>query len=318
METRPQPEVIVCGLNVVDVLFVPPPGARKDHKHQVEQLVIQGGAPAGNAACLLASLGWRTGFVGHFGDNTLSLIARSELERFGIVPDFFKETSGAKPAVAVVEVDGTTGERTVYYTLEGYRFVKRGEVPVDAIRTAKLLLVDGYEPEAAIAALEAARDAGVRSVLDIEAGDEAVLVEMLRLGTDVILPLEAARRLSGCEDPEGSLRALSSMSDAQLLVTDGLRGSWALADGGVIHQPAFMVDAVDTTGCGDAYHGAYASALLDGWALPLRMEFASWVASQVALGFGGRANFPSRAGLGACEHSGMSAGLAEVLTKTTS
>src|SRR5262249_3368318 len=63
---------------------------------------------------------------------------------------------------------------------------------------------------------------------------------------------------------------------------------------GVLHQPAFAVAAVDTTGCGDAFHGAYGAGILGGLPLRVRMELAAWVASQVALGLGGRNNLPTR------------------------
>lgn len=318
MKSSAHPDVIVCGLNVVDVLFVAPPDVRKDAKHEVEHLIIQGGAPAGNAACLIASLGWRTAFAGHFGDNTLSLIARTELTRFGISPDLFIDTPTATPAVAVVEVDPSSGERTVFYTLNGYHFLERHEVPAAAIRNAKLLLVDGYETEAALAALEIARDAGVPSVIDIESGDDATLRQLLQLASDAILPLEAAQRLSGQREPDAALRHLSTLTAAQLIVTDGIHGSWALTKQELLHQPAIMVDAVDTTGCGDAFHGAYASALLHGWPLARRMEFASWVSSRVALKLGGRANFPTSAGLSTEDLSTLSPGLRnQILNSTT-
>ena len=66
---------------------------------------------------------------------------------------------------------------------------------------------------------------------------------------------------------------------------------------------------VDTTGCGDAYHAAYASALLDGLALMQRMEFAAWVAAQVALKLGGRSNFPTRDALRRADLSMLSPAL---------
>ena len=54
MSTPASPDVIVCGLNVVDVLFIAPPEVRKDSKHEIKHLTIQGGAPAGNAALMRA------------------------------------------------------------------------------------------------------------------------------------------------------------------------------------------------------------------------------------------------------------------------
>jgi sugar/nucleoside kinase (ribokinase family) len=143
--------------------------------------------------------------------------------------------------------------------------------------------------------LEAARGTDCRSVLDVEAGAPEILREIIALGTDVILPLGAARRLTGEGEPAAALRALAAWTRGQLLVTDGCNGSWALAGNEILHQPVFPVATLDTTGCGDAYHGAYASALLAGWPLPLRMEFAAWAAARVATVIGGRGNLPTRA-----------------------
>jgi sugar/nucleoside kinase (ribokinase family) len=298
-------DVIATGLNIVDVLFRLPAKVNQGDKHEIQEIVIQGGAPAGNAACLLASLGWRTGFIARIGDDTLSGIARAELLRHGVLEEFLIHDSTCSTGSAVVQIDATSGERTVFYSLRGYCSLKREDIPVAEVRRAKLILVDGYEVEAALAMLEAVQGTSCKSVLDLEAGNSDLLRRLVELGTDVILPLQAARRLSGEEDPCAALQKLSTWTKGQLVVTDGVNGSWALTTQGVIHQPAFKVAAVDTTGCGDAYHGAYASALLDGFSLSLRMEFASWVASQVAMKLGGRSHLPTRESIRRADQSSL-------------
>ncbi len=287
-------DVLITGLNIVDILVRLPEKIQPGEKHEIRDLLIQGGAPAGNAATLIAALGWRTGFITRMGSNTLSDIARVELTRHGVLEGFFINDPEALPGVALVEIDPRTGDRTVFYTLNGYHSLTRADIPVEAVKRAKLILVDGYQTEAALAMLEAAHGTGCRSVIDIEAGEPDVLRKLIELATDVILPLGAARRLSGETEPVSALKKLSSWTQAQLITTDGVNGSWALTPQGVLHQSAIRVQVVDTTGCGDAYHGAYASALLDGLPLPLRMEFAAWVAAQVALKLGGRSNIPTR------------------------
>ena len=184
------------------------------------------------------------------------------------------------------EIDPRPGGRTLFYTRNGAHSVTGMDIAVEAGKRAKLIWVDGCQTEAALAMLEAAHGTDCRSVIDIESGDSNIMRKLIELATDAILPLGAAQRLSGETEPTDTLKKLSSWTRAQLVVTDGVNGSWALVDDKVIHQPSFKVNVVDTTGCGDAYHGAYASALLDGLPLPWRLEFASWVAAEVALKLG--------------------------------
>jgi sulfofructose kinase len=288
------PDVLVTGLNVVDVLVRLPETVRPGEKHEVPDLAIQGGAPAGNAACVMASLGWRVGFVARIGSDTLSQIALAEFTRHGVLDDYFIHDRQARPAVAVVEIDPATGGRTVFYSLRGYRSLSRSDIPAGAFKDLRLVLVDGYEVEAARAMLQHAGDHGCRSVLDLEAGEPEVLRELLSLGTDSILPRAAAEALAGTAGAiDATLNKLAGWTGGTVVITDGVNGSWSLDGERLLHQRAFQVDVLDTTGCGDAYHGAYASALLKGLPLPLRMEFAAYVAAQVALGFGGRGNLPT-------------------------
>jgi len=290
-------DVLVTGLVVVDVLVRLPQKIHRGEKQEVGELLVTGGAPAGNAACVLSSLGWRTGYMARLGCDTISQIARAELTRCGVEDSLIVHDAEASAGVAVVEIDPASGERTVFYNLSSYHYLRPSDIPLETVRSARLALVDGYETEAARAILEITHATGIPSVLDLEAGDPAILRSLLELGTHAILPLAAAAKLTDQTLPADALHSLASWTNAQLVVTDGLRGAWALTPDGILHQPAFAVHAVDTTGCGDAFHGAYASALLDGWPLPLRLEFAAFIASRVAMRMGGRTDLPSAASL---------------------
>ena len=194
-----------------------------------------------------------------------------------------------------MQIDPETGDRTVFYNLTDYRRVAPEDLPERIGERTRLVLVDGYDPGGAIPLLKEVRRHGGRAVLDLEAGDKELLNTMLSLGTDAILPLEGARELTGEASPSEVLARLAGRTEGVVVVTDGAAGSWARHGGREFHQPAFSVEVVDSTGCGDAFHGAYCCAALQGWSLPARLEFASYVASRVALALGGRTRLPDRA-----------------------
>ena len=287
-------DLIGVGLVAVDILWITPPGARRGEKNDTPQMILQGGAPAGSGTCGPALLGYHAGFLARLGDNVLSRIARDEFAARGVQPNLFVDVPNAEPALALVQIDPQTAERTVYYNLTRYQPLQAGDLPVAVLRNARALLLDSFELDAMLAALAAVAGTSVRTILDLEHGDPVRIRKAIASATDSILPWGLARELTGKDQPGDALAVLRTLTKGNLLVTDGVRGSWACDGAGIRHQPAFRVAAVDSTGCGDAYHGGYIVGVLEGWDLAMRMEFGAWLAAQVAQALGGRTNLPAR------------------------
>ena len=286
-------DVIALGLTAVDVLMVRPTTIIPDAKQFVSDLIIQGGAPTGSGASGIAMLGYRAAVVARLGNNTLSDIAREQFRRYHVSLDLVVNDQDSRPAIALVEIDPVTAARTVFINLDNYGYVRPQDIPATKIGAARVLWVDSYDLNATEAALKAA-SSGCRRVLDFEGGDVDRLRELCALGTDLIFPRECARRITDRDSPQDLLRGLSRYSSGQSVITDGIHGSWALENGNIIHQPAFRVAAVDSTGCGDAFHTGYIVGSLENWPLALRLELGSWLASIVATRVGGRTALPKR------------------------
>ena len=303
-------DVIAIGLNAVDVLVRLPQTVVPDTKHIVKELMIQGGAPMGTGSSAVAMLGYSTAFVGRVGHNTLSEISLDQFKHYGVSVELMVRDETSRPAVALVEIDPRTASRTVFVNLDDYGFLRREDIPVEAVRSAKVLMVDSYDLNATEWALKAAQGSGCRTMLDFESGDTERMRELLALGRDIILPLECASQLSGKKSPEEALIELSKLTHGQLITTDGAHGSWGLKGDSVVYQPAFPIaEKIDSTGCGDAYHAGYVAGLLEGWPLEERMEFGTWLASRVIAKVGGRSALPKRADLAALVSDGLSCSL---------
>ncbi len=102
-----------------------------------------------------------------------------------------------------------------------------------------------------------------------------------------------AEQHSGCADPiEAGPALLKTYGARQVVITDGVRGCWYFDPTQRIHQPAFPVDVVDTTGAGDVFHGAYLVAHLQNWPAGRCLAFAAAAAALKCRELGGRAGDP--------------------------
>jgi len=288
----------ILGLGVVSVdelLYVehyPPP----DSKAQVLARDRQGGGLTGTALVAAARLGARCAFAGVLGDDELSQHAISELEREGIDCSPTLRRPEARPCHSTVIVDRTTGSRNIFFTREGVMTRAPDEIDGDLIARCRVLFVDSLDLDSALRMVTLAASLGVPVVSDLEFREYAHAEELLAHVQHLICAESFALRWTGASSAEEAVDILARTKRACTAATAGEQGCWYAVDGGPVRrQPAFRVPVVDTTGCGDVFHGAYAACLARGLDVAEAICFASATAALKATRPGGRAGIPDRA-----------------------
>ena len=169
--------------------------------------------------------------------------------------------------------------------------------PEDVVRAARVLLVDNCGVEGMIRAARIARDAGIPVVADFESAEDPLFPQLLALVDHLILSRDFALKMTGEQDPALAAQSLWAPGRRAVVITCGKDGCWYVSDqqpGIPRHQPALAVEAVDTTGCGDVFHGAYAAALVHGLDIPAAVRFATVAAGLKATCRGGQLGIPTR------------------------
>ena len=290
----------VLGLGIVtvdDLLYVaayPPPEAKVRVRHRTRQC----GGLTGTALVAAARLGSRCAYAGVLGTDELSQFVRETFRREGIDLESVSPLADVAPIHSTIVVDQTAGTRTIFFERADDLGDSPSWPPEERIRSARVLFVDHQHAEAMVRAATIARAAGIPVVADFERAEAPRFPELLALADHLILSRDFAARLTGRADPAAAAEALWAEGRAAVVVTCGAGGCHYLGGttaGGTRHQPAFAVPVVDTTGCGDVFHGAYAAALAWGADLADRVRFASAAAGLKAMTFGGQAGIPARA-----------------------
>ncbi len=288
----------VLGLGAVavdDILYVdefPQP----DGKTHVKAKARAGGGLAGTALVAAARLGVRAGYCGVLDADDLSAYTLAELAREGVDCAPVQRQAGARPYHSVIIVNRTSPQRCILYSNADVVVPTAADLPDSLITASKVLFVDHTVAAAAIRAAAVARQHGIPIVGDIEETDFPEREAFLNSVDHLILNQEMAGRLTGVPDAAGSAAALLRPSGAAVVVTEGAAGSWYVTPGQAPqHVPAMKVQVVDTTGCGDVFHGAYAACLAWGGDVHSAVQVATVAAGLKARSSGGRAGIPGRA-----------------------
>jgi len=287
----------VLGFGVVsvdDLVYVdryPPYGS----KMQVQTRLRQGGGLTGTALVAAARLGARAGYCGVLGDDEPSRFTLEEFKREGVDCSAVLRQPGARPTQSVVLVELSTAQRTVFFSREGV--VERPAETIDdaLIGATRVLFVDQTNVAGGLAAAAAAHRHGIPIVSDIE--DERIPgVDALIASVDhLVANVDFGRRVTGESDPARMVRALAASRRACCAITAGERGVWYAEHGGPVRwQPALPVEVMDTTGCGDVFHGAYAACIARGEPVERAIRVATVTAALKATRLGGRAGIPTR------------------------
>jgi sulfofructose kinase len=294
-----KPKFDVLGLGVIavdDLLFAesyPPP----DDKTRVLRTERQCGGLTGIALIAASRLGAKCAYAGVLGRDEFSGFALSHLKSEGINLKYLRVRDGARPVHSYIVVDCAKFTRNIFCDATGAVGADPDWPSETVIRSARVLFVDHFGIPGMIRAARVARRAGIPVVADLEKNVGGEFPVLLALVDHLIISQSFAAQLTGDKNPVRSTQKLWTSQRSVVVVTCGEQGSWHLTAENPrkpVHRPAFKVKVVDTTGCGDVFHGAYAVALAEGKPLEERIRFASAAAALKATRPGAQTSIPSR------------------------
>lgn len=290
--TPVRPRVICLGLSAFDITWeveTLPPGGGKVRALDLRE---GGGGMAANAAVAAATLGADVQFWGRAGNDGAGRAMREQLVALGVGVDAFRLFDGARSSVSGIVVDAR-GERSIVNFRGANLPADPAWLPLSDVARAHAVLADPRWPEGALALFEAARRHGVPSVLDGDVADPAVFDALLpTLDCAVFSEPGLAGYAAQAGDVPAQLAFARSRGCALAAVTLGERGVVWLDAEGLNRVPAYPVEAVDTTGAGDVFHGAFAFALGAGWPVREAFRFSAVVAARKCAFAGGRHGVP--------------------------
>jgi sulfofructose kinase len=293
-------DVLGMGVAAVDDLIYVDRYPQPDTKVAVRERHRQGGGLTATAMVAAARLGARAAYGGVLGRDELSRYTIQELERDGVdcAPVLLREE--AEPCHSAIIVDRSTGSRTILYAADRVMARRPEDLTSEWVGCGKVLFLDSTAGYGGLHAVELARALGIPVVGDIERFTVPGTEELLWQIDHLIVGVELARQVTGEAEPERMVRALSSDGRLCAAVTAGDRGCWYAERGGAVHhQPAYQVEVVDTTGCGDVFHGAYAACIARGDGVGRAIQVAAATAAIKATRPGGRAGIPDAAAVAA-------------------
>ncbi len=289
-------DVLGFGAVAVDDLLYVDEYPAAEQKVRVRHRQRQCGGLTGTALVAAARLGAKTGYAGMLGEDELSAVIADCFAREGIDLAHAVRRPDALPAHSTIIVDQTRATRTIFASLDGAIGADPKLPPAEVIRSARVLLIDHHGLEGTLRAVRIAGDSGVAVVADFERDPGPPFGELRELVDHLIVSERFARQMSGASDAPAAAAQLWNANRRAVVVTCGASGCWYMCDGGdaAEHLPAFGVEVVDTTGCGDVFHGAYAAGLAEDLAIHQCVELASATAALKATRRGGQAGIPCR------------------------
>jgi sulfofructose kinase len=280
-------DVLCVGHASYDLVFSVARHPAEDEKIVAEGFLGIGGGPAANASATVAKLGFKAAFAGYLGQDIYGEKHYQELLQCGVHTDLI--IRGTSPTPLSTVLVKPNGKRALINYKGETSPLHSGAIDFSCV-TAKVVLFDGHEPYLSVPLLKEMRNKHIPTVLDAGSVHEGTLA--LLEGVDYLVCSEKfARQFAG--DEETALARLSEVSPA-VVITLGERGLiWKRGqERGVL--PAFPVTAIDTTGAGDAFHGAFAVAISSemNWLAVLR--YASAAGALCCTKIGARSGLPSK------------------------
>ena len=251
-----------------------------------------GGGMAATALCTASKLGSTCRLFSRIGDDIYGQFILEGLKKFDMDTSGVVTVSGKNSIVCVILVDSKSGERQFFFKRTFHVFEDYIDFDTSRLNGTDVLLVDGFWMEAALEGAVWASKNGVPIVADINKKFDG-LEDMLPFIDYFIIPEFFAREITSKPDIPEMLHSLKDMISGIPVVTRGIEGGSYFVENEIRNYRTFPVQCVDSTGAGDAFHGAFCHFLSKGLSIDRCLELASAVGAMNCRSMGGRESLPT-------------------------
>ncbi|MGK0618576.1 ribokinase [Meiothermus cerbereus] len=245
---------------------------------------------------VISSQGLGVRMIGRVGQDEFGNQLRNALKREGInvhatIP------IAAPTGVAFIAVN-EEGQNTIIVSPGANHRLRPENLSPAEFEGARVVVLQLEIPlETVRRAAELGRQAGARVILNASPAQQ--LPTKLLEHTDILVVNESeAYGLTGVQpdSPEMALEVAQALAEKvpTVIITLGGQGAVWIAPEGKGHQPVPKVEAIDTTGAGDAFIGALATAICEGKPLPQAMELGCVAGALAATKVGAQSSLPWR------------------------
>ena len=290
-------DILGIGMSMIDSIQVVDEFPSSTGVTESSLATLMGGGPVPTALCAASMLGARTAIIDQIGDDWCADLIVRDFNKFGVDCCYLRRQETRSSTFGSVMVRRSDGERHIVFTRGTFDELSLPQLPVTDLEACSILHLNGRHWECAREAARLVKASGGRVSFDGGANRyESRFIPLLAEVDILIVARDFAEKLSNSQDREEQIAALGQWNAEIVGITDGGNGSWFLPRGeSLFHQPAFEIGPiVDTTGCGDVFHGAFLTSLSKGGAWKECAAFASAAAACNATTLGGRGDLPTR------------------------
>ncbi len=285
-------DIVGIGACVMDTLVTVPEYPKEDTKLRAENTTLAGGGPTATGIVAASKLGVPAEFIGVLSSDNSGKFLMEDFAKYGVGTDNITVMDGYRSFSSTIWLSKKEASRTCVFDKGNLPKLSLNDKQVCAVEDAKILMIDGNEMDGAEDAAKIAKESNTKVLYDCGGLYEGV--ERLLKLTDIMIPSEEfAIKHTGTDNAEDAAKKLMEMySPEVVVVTCGKEGGVYFDKNELWHYPAFKVDAVDTNGSGDVFHGAFAAAVIKGYSYKDCCIFSSGVSAVKCTGIGARASVP--------------------------
>ena len=250
---------LFVGLVTLDLIYLADSAPKNNQKIVATDYTVAAGGPATNAAVTFNYLGNQATVLGVVGSHPMTQLIRGDLANYKVAIADLEPTTDLAPPVSSIIVTQATGERAVVSINAVKTQASSASIPPDILQNVDVVLIDGHQMAVSHSIAQMAKAKNIPVVIDggsWKAGFEQVLpfVDYAICSANFYPP--------NCQTGEQVFAYLGRFDIPHIAITHGQKPIEYLSctKTGFVDVP--QVQAVDTLGAGDIFHGAFCDYIL--------------------------------------------------------